>query len=63
MTTDVAHKRWILILLLPALVLCHYVLIVPEERYLAAKFGAEYQAYAATVHRWLGRVRQQGMDS
>lgn len=27
--------------------------IQPEERILAAKFGAEYQAYLASVRRWL----------
>jgi protein-S-isoprenylcysteine O-methyltransferase Ste14 len=48
---------WALVLLLPALVACHYVLIGPEERYLAAKFGEEYRLYAASVHRWLGRAR------
>jgi protein-S-isoprenylcysteine O-methyltransferase Ste14 len=46
---------WVLVLLLPALVACHYVLIAPEERYLAARFGDEYALYAATVHRWMGR--------
>ena len=48
---------WVFVLLLPALVACHYVLIAPEERYLAAKFGEEYDRYVATVHRWIGRAR------
>jgi protein-S-isoprenylcysteine O-methyltransferase Ste14 len=46
---------WGLILLVPSLVACHYILIVPEESYLAAKFGESYQMYTATVHRWMGR--------
>jgi protein-S-isoprenylcysteine O-methyltransferase Ste14 len=49
---------WVLVLLLPALVGCHYVLVAPEERYLAAKFGEQYRTYAASVHRWIGRARQ-----
>ncbi len=48
---------WVLVLLLLAIVACHYVLIAPEERYLAAKFGQEYAMYVASVHRWLGRAR------
>ncbi len=48
---------WVLVLLMPSLVACHYILIAPEERYLADKFGAEYRAYATSVHRWIGRAR------
>jgi len=46
---------WGLIFLLPSIVACHYILIAPEEAYLAAKFGERYHRYTATVHRWLGR--------
>ncbi|MEN6623082.1 MAG: isoprenylcysteine carboxylmethyltransferase family protein [Smithella sp.] len=46
---------WILILLIPSLVVCHYILIAPEESYLATKFGEQYRLYTATVHRWIGR--------
>lgn len=46
---------WALVALVVSIVLCHYVLIVPEEEYLAAKFGREYEQYAASVRRWLGR--------
>lgn len=49
---------WVLVLLVPAIIACHYVLIAPEERYLAATFGEEYHRYAAAVHRWIGRARQ-----
>jgi protein-S-isoprenylcysteine O-methyltransferase Ste14 len=48
---------WVLVFLLPALIACHFILIVPEERYLAAKFGEKYHMYTATVHRWIGRKK------
>lgn len=51
---------WALLLLLPAIVACHYVLIAPEERYLAAQFDEEYRTYAASVQRWIGRARRPG---
>jgi protein-S-isoprenylcysteine O-methyltransferase Ste14 len=47
---------WALALLLPAIVACHFLLITPEESYLAARFSQEYAGYAAIVHRWLGRT-------
>jgi protein-S-isoprenylcysteine O-methyltransferase Ste14 len=51
---------WVLVLLLPAIVACDSMLIAPEERYLAAKFGEEYRLYTATVHRWVGRKKTSG---
>ena len=49
------NMLWALVMLLLSIVLCHYVLIVPEEQYLTAKFGDEYKEYMTSVHRWLGR--------
>jgi len=46
---------WGLLLLLPAIIACHYILIVPEESYLAAKFDEQYQMYTTAVYRWFGR--------
>ena len=46
---------WVLVTLPASMVLCLYVLILPEERYLAAKFGDVYAEYVASVNRWLGR--------
>jgi protein-S-isoprenylcysteine O-methyltransferase Ste14 len=46
---------WSVVTLLPSIVLCHYILILPEEQYLAGKFGSEYETYFASVNRWLGR--------
>lgn len=49
---------WVFVLLIPSLVVCHYILIAPEERYLAAKFGEEYRMYSASIHRWIGKARR-----
>ncbi len=53
----VARLTWFFILFIPTLIACHYILIAPEERYLAAKFGEEYTRYTVLVHRWIGRSR------
>jgi len=46
---------WALILLIPAFVACHIFLIMPEEKYLVAKFGEQYIEYHKQVYRWIGR--------
>ena len=52
------NMLWVLVTLLLSIIICLYVLIIPEEQYLAAKFGEEFKEYTATVHRWLGRNRK-----
>jgi protein-S-isoprenylcysteine O-methyltransferase Ste14 len=42
-----------LFLLLPCLAIVDQFVIQREERYLAAQFGADYQAYCQKVRRWL----------
>jgi protein-S-isoprenylcysteine O-methyltransferase Ste14 len=42
---------WAFILLLPSIVACHYILIVPEERYLTAKFGEAFERCRDQVAR------------
>jgi protein-S-isoprenylcysteine O-methyltransferase Ste14 len=46
---------WTFLMLLLSIVICHYVLIAPEEKYLAAKFGDDYKEYTGAVRRWFGR--------
>lgn len=42
-----------LALLLPCLIVIDRLVIAREERYLAARFGGEYDAYRRKVRRWL----------
>jgi len=44
---------WLLVTLLGALALMSFVVIPREERYLEARFPAEYLPYRASVRRWL----------
>lgn len=50
----IAMDSWLtLSLLVPCLLVVDRFVIQREERYLAAKFGAGYDAYRAQVRRWL----------
>jgi protein-S-isoprenylcysteine O-methyltransferase Ste14 len=44
---------WLLVTLVVAIALMHYVVIPREEQYLERKFGAQYLDYKASVRRWL----------
>ena len=43
----------VLLLLIPCLWVVDRFVIAREERYLSARFGADYDAYRARVRRWL----------
>jgi protein-S-isoprenylcysteine O-methyltransferase Ste14 len=44
---------WALILVPVGMALLSWGAILPEERYLSSKFGAEYEDYRRRVRRWL----------
>ena len=44
---------WALVALPVEWALLRWGAVVPEERYLTAKFGATYDEYAGRVRRWL----------
>lgn len=44
---------WVVVFLVPALLAVQRFVIVPEEKYLRRRFGADYEAYTRRVRRWL----------
>ena len=48
-----AHSFWALVFVPIGVAALWWGAIRPEERYLATKFGAEYDAYRARVRRWV----------
>lgn len=44
---------WLLVLFPGVVAIMHWGVVLREERYLARKFGAEFQAYRAKVRRYL----------
>ena len=47
------NSRWLLVTLIPAVALMSFFVIPREERYLEARFPADYPAYKASVRRWV----------
>lgn len=48
-----AGHGWIALLAFGALAVVHVTAVLPEERYLAAKFGETYDSYKTRVRRYL----------
>lgn len=47
------NNLWIALLAIPALVVIHVIAVMPEERYLSAKFGEPYIRYTRQVRRYI----------
>jgi len=47
------NNLWIALLAIPALAVVHFIAVVPEERYLSAKFGEPYRTYLTLVRLYL----------
>lgn len=43
---------WLILAIIPVSTLIHFLLIIPEEKYLKNKFGTEYDDYYRKVRRW-----------
>lgn len=49
----VLNNLWISLFAVAALLVVHFIAVLPEERYLAEKFGESYQSLLAQVRRYL----------
>ena len=47
------NSVWVLVTIIPAMIVIHYVVVLKEESYLEEKFGEEYLDYKSRVRRWL----------
>ncbi|MBS1840111.1 MAG: isoprenylcysteine carboxylmethyltransferase family protein [Acidobacteria bacterium] len=47
------NNLWISLFAAPALLVVHFIAVLPEERYLAEKFGDSYRSFLAQVRRYL----------
>ncbi len=44
---------WLFVTLVPALLMVHWRIVRREEQFLESRFGEDYRAYKARVHRWI----------
>jgi protein-S-isoprenylcysteine O-methyltransferase Ste14 len=49
------NNLWALGANIIGVIVCHFMLITPEERYLEEKFREEFARYRNHVNRWLGK--------
>ena len=47
------NNRWIIAFAVPALLIVHFIAVLPEEKYLSEKFGDSYRTYLTKVRRYL----------
>lgn len=47
------NNLWVSLLAPVALLGVHFIAVLPEERYLAEKFGESYRGYVARVRRYI----------
>ena len=47
------NNIWISLFAAPALLVVHFIAVLPEERYLAEKFGESYRNFHAQVRRYV----------
>lgn len=53
----VASNSWIFVLAgVPLVAVMHWAMVAAEENFLRGKFGAAFEAYCASVPRWLPRL-------
>ena len=47
------NNVWVLLLIVPAFIVIHHVVVLGEEAYLEATFGDAYLDYKSRVRRWI----------
>lgn len=52
-------SAWFLLAAAAAAVATHHLAVLREERHLAARFGADWEAYARRTPRWIGRSKRK----